>query len=103
MVGTPERSLVHKPHILDLAHYAVYFGGFQGLVQGHWRQNGGQALGQHSLSRAGGTDQDDIMSASSSNFHTAFNALLPFYIGKIEFGKIQVFIKLGLAIYYGPI
>jgi hypothetical protein len=33
------------------------------------------------------------MTSGGSDFHAAFDAFLTFYIGKIKFRKIQIFIK----------
>src|SRR5690606_20893387 len=73
----------------------------QGFMQGHWGQNGGQTLRQHGLSCSRRTYQNDIVPTGRSNFHTAFDTLLPFYIGKIMFRKVEMFMKLLTGIHIG--
>ena len=49
----------------------------QGLLAGHVRQNGGQALGQHGLAGAGRADEQQVVAACGGNLQGAFSVFLP--------------------------
>ena len=60
------------------------FVGLQCFREGERGQYGRQSLGQHGLACTGWANENDIVSTSSGNLHTAFHGLLPFHIGKIQ-------------------
>ena len=63
--------------------HAMYLGRFECFAYAKWWKDTGKAFGQHGLSRTGWADQNNVMPTCRGDLHTAFNTLLPFYIGKI--------------------
>ena len=70
----------------DQSHHAVNLCGFKTLFKIHIRQDRWKSFGQHRLSRARGTDHDDIVAPCSSHFQTTLHMLLAFHI--IEINRI---------------
>ena len=67
------------------------FGGFHRLFKAHYRQDGGQALGQHTFAGAGRADQQDIVPAGRGNFQGALGIFLSFYFAEIRQGRLRQF------------
>ena len=57
-------------------HNRMDFGGLQGLLVGHVRENGGESLGQHGLSGTRYTSHKDIMTSCGSDFQSSFDLSL---------------------------
>src|SRR5690606_20001724 len=93
MMRTSKWALGHQPSFsFDASCNRVYLGGLQCFANGHWRKYAGEAFSQHGLASSRWADKDDVMSARCGDFHAAFDAFLTSYIGKVKFGKIQIFV-----------
>ena len=57
---------------------------FQSLRQRQPRQNRGQGARQQGFARAGNTNHQDIVAASTGNFKGTFGVFLPFYVLKVD-------------------
>lgn len=68
----------HPSHRVDT-------GGFNRFPEAELWQDGGQALCQHTFAGSGRTDEQQVMSAGSSNFQRALCKVLTAHIGKVVF------------------
>lgn len=70
---------------------AVDLGGLNGFIEGHRRDDGGDALGQHRFAGAGRADHEEVVAAGDGDFDGAFGTGLT-----LDFGEIDVvFLMLG--------
>ena len=72
------------------AGYGVNLGGLQCLLEGKRGQDGGQALGQHGLSRSRRADHEDVVAAGRGHFQSALSRLLPAHVLEVH-GKVLQF------------
>ena len=59
-------------------------GGLEGLGKGQVGENTGQPLRQHRLTRAGRTDQDDVVTPGGSDFQCPLDVLLPLDVVEVR-------------------
>ena len=98
MMRGPERPGSHEGGPLRQSSAGgIDSGGFQRLGDGHFRQNGGQPLGQHAFSGAGSPKQQEVMSPSRGHLHRPFGHSLPPDLRKIRYKGGGERIKLGLG------
>lgn len=71
------------PFFVEHAADAEDFGGFNRLIEGHARQDGGNTAGDHGLSGTGRTDHQEIMGSSRCHFQGTFGVFLPLYLAEI--------------------
>ena len=65
----------------------MYRGDFEHIVVGQGWKNTGERAGEHRLTGAGRTIEDDVVATGGGYFERALRALLPLHIGKIECGR----------------
>ena len=84
MMGRAEGTACHQPpppgQVPGDAHY---LGHFQGLLNRHLRQDGGEPSGQHGFSGTWRTDEKEIVHSRSGHLHRPFHMGLSPHIGKI--------------------
>jgi len=68
----------------------VNLGGLQCLLKSERSQDGGQALGQHGLARAGRADHENVMAAGCGYFESALGRLLAAHIGEVDGEVLQL-------------
>lgn len=91
VVRRPERPGGHQRRIAGQnAGDRVYLGGIQCFMQGEWRQDGGQATGQHGFAGARRADQDHIVAAGCGEFEGAFDIFLSAHIAEIHVVVVEV-------------
>jgi hypothetical protein len=71
------------PFFLQQAADTEDLGSFDGLLEGHARQNGGDAPSQHGLARTGRADHDEIMASAGGHFHGAFGVFLSLDLAEV--------------------
>ena len=69
---------------VEQAGDAVDFGGFDRLVFGHRRHDGGQALGEHRLAGAGRADHQEVVAARHGDLERALDVVLAFDIVEVD-------------------
>ena len=90
-----ERALRHERRFaVDFAGHGVYFGRFERFVQRQRRQDGRYAFGHHRFAGTRRAYHYNIVSAGSSHFDGALYIFLTFHIGKVEFERGRMRIKL---------
>ena len=87
VVGAPEGT-AQEEGVLSVGHtrHGPDLGGLQGLPPGHVRQDGGQAAGQHGLSRPRRTDEQDVVSPGGGDLQCPLHVLLPHDLGEVGAG-----------------
>ena len=85
VVRRAERPRPHKPRAArQRARHRINFRDLERLLARQIRQDRGQALGEHTFSRAGRPDQQDVMAARCRHLHGAAGAGLPHDVGKVR-------------------
>ena len=63
---------------------AVNAGGLDGFVEGHWREDRGNALGEHGFPGSRGADEQDVVTARASDFEGTLGGLLAVHVAHID-------------------
>ena len=84
-MGRTERPLCHERlAAVQQSGDGIDLGGLHGFCGSHLRQNGRDALCQHTLAAAGAADHQRIVTAGCGDFQGILGVLLSFDIGEIQ-------------------
>ena len=84
MMGLPERALAYKKTGGGEAADRLKLRGFKRLVEGHRRQQGPEAAGQHAFAGARRPDEYGVVEAGRGYLKGAFREGLPLNLGKVS-------------------
>ena len=91
VVRRAERPLGDQPGGgIEHAGDGVDLGRLQRFVEGERREDGGQALGQHRLARAGRADHENVVAAGGGDFERALGGLLAAHILEVDGEMLQL-------------
>ena len=83
VVRRPVRAPSPVAGVERLARDRAHRAGFDGLGVGHWRQDAGQARGQHGFASAGRADHQQVMAAGRGDFQRAPRMQLAAHVGEV--------------------
>jgi len=69
---------------IQQTHHAVHLGSLNRFFEGHFGQDGGQALGEHRLARSRRPDHQHVMAAGCGHLQRAFGLLLAAHLAEIQ-------------------
>ena len=78
-------SFIYSGAVFEQTKHAVNFRGFNPFLQGEGRKDGGDSLGQHGFPASRRADEKDVVGAGRGDFQCAFDMVLAFDIGEIQF------------------
>ena len=80
---------------MEEAAHAVYLGHLQGLVGGHFGEEGRQGSGQHGLAAPGWAGHQDVMASGGGNLQGALGVFLSPDMGEVRLVEVGLFFQGG--------
>lgn len=67
-------------------------------MEREWRQDRRKAFGHHGFARAGGPDEQYVVTAGTCHLECTFDRFLPFDVGEIEIIYVAGFVEFGTGV-----